>query len=137
MRVASHGDPETSSVVALTSGDGSRTIIILAGHFDIVSTAHYGVLASLACNPESLTGALMEELESRARIVSKDKTLADLKSGFVPGRGLLDMKSGLAAGIAAMECFAGLETPVGDILFIVTPDEENGSPGICRARVSA
>jgi arginine utilization protein RocB len=130
MLVASHGDPETSSVVALVRGHGSRTII-LAGHFDTVSIANYGVLASLACDPEPLTGALIEELESRARTVSEDKTLADLKSGnFVPGRGLLDMKSGLAAGIAAMECFAGLETPVGNILFVATPDEENGSRGI-------
>ncbi|MBW6425208.1 M20/M25/M40 family metallo-hydrolase [Rhizobium sp. XQZ8] len=130
MLVASHGNPETSSVVALVRGTGSRTII-LAGHFDTVSISNYGVLASLACDPEPLTGALIEELESRARSVSEDKTLADLKSGnFVPGRGLLDMKSGLAAGIAAMESFAGLETPAGNILFVATPDEENGSRGI-------
>jgi arginine utilization protein RocB len=118
MLVARHGSQETSSVVALVRGTGSRTII-LAGHSDTVSIANYGALASLVCDSEPLTGALIEELESRARTVLEDKTLTDLNSSnFVPGRGLLDMKSGLAAGIAAMESFAGLETPMGNILFV-------------------
>lgn len=128
--VSSHGDPTVSNVVALVRGTGRRTIV-LAGHFDTVSISNYGSLSSLACDPDPLCAALIEELSGRPRSASEEKTLADLRSGnFVPGRGLLDMKSGLAAGIAAMERFAALEAPEGNILFVATPDEENGSRGM-------
>ncbi|PWE56255.1 peptidase M20 [Metarhizobium album] len=128
--VPSHGDPTVSNVVALVRGTGRRTIV-LAGHFDTVSISNYGSLSSLACDPDPLCAALIEELSGRPRSASEEKTLADLRSGnFVPGRGLLDMKSGLAAGIAAMERFAALEAPEGNILFVATPDEENGSRGM-------
>lgn len=128
--VPSHGDPTVSNVVALVRGTGRRTIV-LAGHFDTVSMSNYGSLSSLACDPDPLCAALIEELSGRSRSPSEEKTLADLRSGnFVPGRGLLDMKSGLAAGIAAMERFAALEAPAGNILFVATPDEENGSRGM-------
>lgn len=128
--IDSHGEPMTQNVVALVRGRGRRTVV-LAGHFDTVSVANYGTLAPLACEPETLTEALVKELKSRSLNGAEEKALADFESGaFLAGRGLLDMKSGLAAGIAAMERFAGLDAPEGNILFVATPDEENRSRGM-------
>ena len=132
--VDSHGEPLTRSVVALVRGTGRKTVV-LAGHFDTVSIANYGTLAPLACDPEPLTRALLEELRGRPRNGAEEKALRDFESGaFIAGRGLLDMKSGLAAGIAAMERFAGLDAPDGNILFVATPDEENRSRGMRSLR---
>ena len=132
--VDSHGEPLTRNVVALVRGTGRKTVV-LAGHFDTVSIANYGTLAPLACDPEPLTRALVEELRGRPRNGAEEKALRDFESGaFIAGRGLLDMKSGLAAGIAAMERFAGLDAPDGNILFVATPDEENRSRGMRSLR---
>ncbi|MGQ3209679.1 MAG: M20/M25/M40 family metallo-hydrolase [Shinella sp.] len=132
--VDSHGEPMTQNVVALVRGSGRRTVV-LAGHFDTVSIANYGTLAPLACDPEPLTEALLKELRSRPLNGAEAKALKDFESGdFIAGRGLLDMKSGLAAGIAALERFAGLEAPEGNILFVATPDEENRSRGMRSLR---
>ncbi|MCJ8052268.1 M20/M25/M40 family metallo-hydrolase [Shinella curvata] len=132
--VDSHGEPMTQNVVALVRGRGRRAVV-LAGHFDTVSIANYGTLAPLACDPEPLTNALLQELRSRPLNGAETKALKDFESGdFIAGRGLLDMKSGLAAGIAALERFAGLEAPEGNILFVATPDEENRSRGMRSLR---
>ena len=130
----SHGEPPAQNLVALARGRGRRTVV-LAGHFDTVSIANYGALAPLACDPEPLTRALVEELRARPRNGAEEKALKDFESGdFIAGRGLLDMKSGLAAGIAALERFAGLEAPEGNLLFVATPDEENRSRGMRSLR---
>ncbi|WP_242223638.1 M20/M25/M40 family metallo-hydrolase [Shinella zoogloeoides] len=132
--IDSHGEPLTRNVVGLVRGSGRRTVV-LAGHFDTVSVANYGTLAPLACEPEPLTEALLDELRSRPLNGAEAKALKDFESGdFIAGRGLLDMKSGLAAGIAALERFAGLEAPEGNILFVATPDEENRSRGMRSLR---
>lgn len=134
MAVNSHGDPARQNVLALVRGKGRRCLV-LAGHFDTVSIANYGSLASLAIEPEALTEALIAELSDKARTPAEDKALADLLSGdFLAGRGLLDMKSGLAAGIAALEHFAELDEPPGNLLFVATPDEENRSRGMRSLR---
>lgn len=124
----------TRNVVALARGKGRRTVV-LAGHFDTVSIANYGTLASLACEPERLTEALLAELRGRALNSAETKALQDLESGdFIAGRGLLDMKSGLAAGIAVLERFSGMEALEGNILLVATPDEENRSRGMRSLR---
>ncbi len=130
----SHGDPARQNVLALVRGKGRRCLV-MAGHFDTVSIANYGSLASLACEPEELTKALIDELAAKHRAPAEDKALDDLMSGnFLAGRGLLDMKSGLAAGIAALERFAELDEPPGNLLFVATPDEENRSRGMRSLR---
>ncbi|MCV9960923.1 M20/M25/M40 family metallo-hydrolase [Pararhizobium sp. BT-229] len=130
----SHGDPARQNVLALVRGKGRRCLV-LAGHFDTVSIANYSSLVSLACEPETLTEALIEELANKVRNPAEDKALVDLLSGdFLAGRGLLDMKSGLAAGIAALERFAELDEPPGSLLFVATPDEENRSRGMRSLR---
>lgn len=130
----SHGDPARQNVLALVRGKGRRCLVV-AGHFDTVSIANYGSLVSLACEPEALTEALIEELSNKARNPAEDKALTDLLGGdFLAGRGLLDMKSGLAAGIAALERFAELDEPPGNLLFVATPDEENRPRGMRSLR---
>jgi len=130
----SHGTPARQNVLALARGKGRRCIV-LAGHFDTVSIANYGTLAPLACNPQPLTQALIRELSGKDCNSVEASALADLTSGdFLAGRGLLDMKSGVAAGIAALERFAGLDEPVGNILLAATPDEENRSRGMRSLR---
>ncbi len=134
LAIDSHGTPARQNVLALARGKGRRCIV-LAGHFDTVSIANYGTLAPLACDPEPLTEALIRELSARDCNSVEKSALADLKSGaFFAGRGLLDMKSGVAAGIAALERFAGLEEPIGNILLAATPDEENRSRGMRSLR---
>ncbi|MDQ0320789.1 arginine utilization protein RocB [Pararhizobium capsulatum DSM 1112] len=130
----SHGDSARQNVVALVRGTG-RNCLVLAGHFDTVSIANYTTLTSLACEPEALTQALIEELSSKERNAVEEKALADLLTGdFLAGRGLLDMKSGLAAGIVALERYADLKERPGNILFVATPDEENRSRGMRSLR---
>lgn len=99
--IASHGEPLTRNVVALVRGTGKRTLV-MAGHFDTVSTDNYHELKALACDSLALKDALIESLLARDdRSEQEERALQDLASGdFLPGRGLLDMKSGLAVAIA-------------------------------------
>jgi arginine utilization protein RocB len=132
--VASHGDPLTRSVVALVRGTGRRTMV-LAGHFDTVSTDNYHDLKSLACDSRTLKDALIADLSGRKRSAQEDRALADLSSGdFLPGRGMLDMKSGVAAAIACLEDFAARPDRTGNLMLVVTPDEERESRGMRSMR---
>ncbi|MEO7965959.1 MAG: M20/M25/M40 family metallo-hydrolase, partial [Gemmatimonadaceae bacterium] len=122
------------NVIAMVKGQGARTAV-LAGHYDVVSTANYGVLEPWACDPEQLLPRLIDNLRSQGRSESDALALRDLESGdFLPGRGALDMKSGLAAGIAVLRQFSEEgETRDGNLLFIATPDEEDRSTGMRAA----
>ena len=119
-----------SNVVALVRGSGSRAVV-LAGHFDVVSTANYGMLEPWACAPLALLPRLIADLRQRTGSGADARALADLESGdFLPGRGALDMKSGLAAGIAVLQRFAAGESRQGRLIFVATPDEEDRSVGM-------
>lgn len=132
--VASHGDPLTHNVVALVRGKG-RDTVVLAGHFDTVATDNYHELKSLSCDSLNLKDALIKDLGKRARSAQEERALEDLLSGdFLPGRGLLDMKSGIAAGIACLERFAADPDRSGNLVLIVTPDEERESRGMRSMR---
>lgn len=129
--VDSHGEPLTRNVVALVRGTGKRTLI-LAGHFDTVSTDNYHDLKSLACDSLALKDALIQSLSARSdRSEQEERALHDLLGGeFLPGRGLLDMKSGIAAAIACLEQFAADPDRQGNLMFVATPDEERESRGM-------
>jgi arginine utilization protein RocB len=132
--IESHGDPLTRSVVALVRGSGRRTIA-LAGHFDTVSTDNYHELKPLACDSLALKEALIADLSGKDRSEQEERALQDLLSGdFLPGRGMLDMKSGDAAAIACLEHFARLDDRKGNLLLILTPDEERESRGMRSLR---
>ena len=132
--IESHGDPLTRNVVALVRGTGRKTIA-LAGHFDTVSTDNYHELKPLACDSLKLKEALIADLSCRIRSEQEERALQDLLSGdFLPGRGMLDMKSGDAAGIACLEHFANRPDRKGNLLLIITPDEERESCGMRSLR---
>jgi len=115
-----------SNVYVLKKGTSSRCIV-LAGHFDTVTTSDYGDLEGLALNAVVLREATIAKLE---RTGESPLALADLKSGeFLPGRGLLDMKAGIAAGLAALEYYEGACS----LLLVATPDEEDRSAGMRAA----
>ncbi len=129
---------ERENVFALVRGTGRRTVI-LCGHYDTVSLAPYGPLEPLACDPEALLPALLEDLRRHGSSAADGRALADLESGdFLPGRAALDMKSGLAAGIAVLERFAALPAAdrPGNLLFLATPDEEVTSHGMRSAALA-
>lgn len=129
--VPSHGDPLTSSVVALVRGTGKQTVM-LVGHFDTAAIDNYHEMQHLACDTLALKDALIESLSARPdRSEQEKRALADLLTGdFLPGRGLLDMKSGLAIAIACLEQFAADPERKGNLLLVATPDEERESRGI-------
>jgi arginine utilization protein RocB len=124
-RSAIPGDAlERSNVFALKKAQ-SKSLIVLAGHFDTVPFEDYGALPALA--PLELRDALIKDLQ---RSQASPLALKDLESGnFLPGRGLLDMKAGIAAAIAAMESYEGGAT----LLLVATPDEEDRSAGMRAA----
>lgn len=137
--VDSHGDPLTRSVVAVVRGTGlaaGRRTLAMAGHFDTVAVDNYHDLAELACECEELKHALVADLSSgRALSEQEDRALADLLSGdFIPGRGMLDMKSGVAVGVALLERFAEKADRNGNLMLIITPDEERESRGMRSLR---
>lgn len=132
--VDSHGSPLTRSVVAIVRGRGDRALA-LAGHFDTVSTENYHDLRDLSCDSLALRKALIADLSGRARSAQEDRALEDLQSGdFLPGRGMLDMKSGVAAGIACLERFAATPDRQGNLVLLLTPDEERESRGMRSLR---
>ncbi|XUY25634.1 M20/M25/M40 family metallo-hydrolase [Agrobacterium sp. rho-8.1] len=132
--IDSHGDPLTRNVVALVRGTGRRTIA-LAGHFDTVSTENYHDLKDLAQDSLPLKDALIADLSGRTRSEQEERALKDLLGGdFLPGRGMLDMKSGDAAAIACLEHFASRADRNGNLMLILTPDEERESRGMRSLR---
>ncbi|MDH4442427.1 MAG: M20/M25/M40 family metallo-hydrolase [Rhizobium sp.] len=135
--VDSHGDPLTRNVVALVRGRGPRTLV-LAGHFDTVSTDNYHALQPLACDSPALAQALIDTLSAQVtRTEQEERALSDLIRGdFLPGRGLLDMKSGLAVAIACLERFSTDPDREGNLLFVTTPDEERESRGMRSLRTA-
>jgi len=121
-------------------------VIILTGHYDVVSTENYGPLEPWAFDPDALAPRLVAALEAEAAArearggvtgETERMALADLESGdFLPGRGLLDMKSGIASGLALLEERASAamradETQLpGALVFLAVPDEEGSSHGM-------
>lgn len=132
---ARHGHPAWN-LYALVRGQQAATVL-LAGHYDTVSTDDYGPWQPLSHDAEALTRQVRQTLQDSARQNlnwSESERLAhqDLQSGdYLMGRGLLDMKGGLAAGLAVLERYAALpfaERP-GHLLLVATPDEEGRSSG--------
>lgn len=123
-----------SNLFALVRGEG-EACVVLTGHYDVVHTAMYGPLESLAFDPPALRDRLLADL---SELTGRDNPLfklkQDLESGeFLPGRGLLDMKSGLAAGIVALARFAAAKGRRGNLLFLAVADEEGSSHGMKAA----
>lgn len=119
-------------------GRGGPAMLAL-GHFDTVGVEEYAAFGApeIAFQPR----ALMERwLRIRDVPGRPAEFLADLEEErrhpgtWLAGRGALDMKSGIAAGIAALGMLAEAATPpAGDVLLVLTPDEEHESAGMLAA----
>ncbi|GAA5512895.1 protein RocB [Deinococcus carri] len=126
------GGPE--NLLALVRGEGPETVI-LSGHYDTVSVDPYGSLAPLAHQPEALRAALLEELQPLSPDAGERLAWDDLAGGdFLPGRGVLDMKGGIAAGLSVLEHWLEAPGRRGNLLVVLSPDEEDRSRGARAAR---
>ena len=123
------GDPYGRSLCwGLVRGGGEKTVLLMH-HYDVVGVEDFKAMKNLAFDPKALEKALSEmagELPEEAA--------ADLASGkYMFGRGAADMKAGGAVQLALLDRFSREKEPVGNILLIATPDEENLSAGMRSA----
>jgi len=128
-------DRERYSVLALArgAGGGARTVL-LTGHLDTVPTDNYGALEPLARDPLALAARLPAVWAGAPAGSAAASALADLATGeWLLGRGALDMKSGVAVGLALLERFLADPAAPGNLLLLITPDEEDGSRGMISA----
>lgn len=122
-------DVERYNVLALLRAPKpTQETVILMGHFDTVGVDDYGKWKPFACSPDRLMDEWRENPIPKA-------VKRDLESGeWLNGRGSLDMKSGIASHIYLMKYFAKhREKLKGNVLLVVTCDEENNSTGILSA----
>ena len=130
-------DGDLRHVVAMLIRGGGSGTVVLTGHYDTVTIADYGALASVATQPDALLEALSQKLSTARPGSIEALARDDFKTGnYLPGRGLLDMKGGLAAGLAAIASLrSNPEFRLGNLLFLAVPDEENASAGARAAAV--
>ena len=103
-------DPERPNLVARLRGRGEAPPLLLYGHVDVVPTA--------------------------GQDWSADPFAAEVRDGFVWGRGSIDMKGGVAMLVSAfLRAAAAPEPPPGDLVLCVVADEEAG--GVYGARFLA
>jgi len=106
--------------------------VILLGHLDVAGIQDYGADVD-PFDPQALHDTLLEQYEKNPD--TEDECLLDAGSGqWMFGRGSFDMKSGVAAQIAVMGALAeSRDTLSGNVLMVVTPDEEVESAGTMDA----
>ena len=112
--------------------DAKIPTVILLGHLDVAGVQDYGADVD-PFDPQALHAALLEQYAKNPD--TEDECLLDAGSGqWMFGRGSFDMKSGVAAQIAVMGALAkSRETLPGNVLMVVTPDEEVESAGTMHA----
>lgn len=123
-------DRERYNILALLRGEKvtSETVILL-GHMDTVGVEDYGKLKRFAFSPDRLK---QEWLNSPSVPESVKKDI--LSGNWLNGRGVLDMKSGIASHIALLKYYAShLDQLHGNLLLLITCDEENNHTGIFTA----
>ena len=120
--------PRSNLIALVKSGTGKTDTVIMMGHIDTVGVEEFGELRDLAYSPERLEKVLRTEGLS-------EEVQQDLTSGeWMFGRGSVDMKSGVAAQMAVFTRFAANPRELeGNLLLLVTPDEEDMSHGILSA----
>ena len=128
-------------VWARVRGRTPRTLVLL-GHCDTVGHDEYAALgapagAAIALDPAALREWLTSQGAAREVSPTVEADIAEEwrhPGTWMFGRGALDMKSGLAAGVAALAALAERAgTLAGNVMLIVTPDEENLSEGMKAA----
>ncbi|SHE64047.1 Arginine utilization protein RocB [Seinonella peptonophila] len=124
-------DRERYNVLALVKGrnpDNKGTILLLA-HMDTVGVEDYGKWKRFAFSPDQLRSQWLESSAIPENV--KDDILKD---DWLGGRGILDMKCGIAVQIALINYFSAHRDQLdGNIMLVVTCDEENDHRGILSA----
>ncbi|QYR19182.1 M20/M25/M40 family metallo-hydrolase [Paenibacillus sp. sptzw28] len=121
---------ERYNVMAFVKGtkEASGRTVILMGHIDTVGIDDYNQLESVACEPDQLREAMLQEElpeEIRKHVESED---------WLFGRGALDMKSGIAGHFYLLKHYAEHpEELTGNLVFLAECDEEDRSHGILSA----
>lgn len=124
-------DRERYNVLALVKGsqpEKKETILLLA-HMDTVGVEDYGKWKRFAFSPDQLHEKWLEHPAVPTAVKE------DIASGdWLGGRGVLDMKCGIAVQIALLQYFtAHLDLLPGNLLLVITCDEENNHRGILSA----
>ncbi|MDQ0339788.1 arginine utilization protein RocB [Caldalkalibacillus uzonensis] len=125
-----HDYQERYNVIAYVRGSAvqSSETVILMGHFDTVGMDDYGAWQGQATDPDQLKHIIREYQlppEVQAHAHSED---------WLFGRGSVDMKSGVASHLYVLKHFAQHpEELQGNILVVLTSDEEDSSHGIRSA----
>lgn len=122
-------DRERYNILALVKGASvtSETVILL-GHMDTVGVEDYGKWKRFAFSPDELK-------EEWLKHPIPESIKEEIRSGnWLNGRGVLDMKSGVASHIALLRYFSEHRDELnGNLLLIITCDEENNHAGILTA----
>lgn len=122
-------DRERYNILALVKGtsDMEETVILL-GHMDTVGVEDYGKWKRFAFSPDELK----EEWLKHPIPEHIKKEISS--NNWLNGRGVLDMKSGVASHIALLRYFSEhREELKGNLLLLITCDEENNHAGILTA----
>ncbi|SDJ01355.1 M20/M25/M40 family metallo-hydrolase [Natribacillus halophilus] len=102
----------------------TKETVLYHAHYDTVGIEDYGTLKSHALNPEAL-------LDYFSHAADDTDTQKDAKSGdWLFGRGSTDMKSGIAVHLVNLLYYAENERPEGNILLMITADEESEHVGM-------
>jgi len=106
--------------------------VILLGHLDVAGVQDYSADVD-PFDPQALHDVPLEQYEKNPD--TEDERLLDAGSRqWMFGRGSFDMKSGVAAQIAVMGALTrSRDTLPGNVIMIVTPDEEVESAGTMAA----
>ncbi|AXF56174.1 M20/M25/M40 family metallo-hydrolase [Salicibibacter kimchii] len=121
---------ERRNVFAFLPGTANAEVTILYhAHFDTVGIEDYGALSGQAFDPKALLAFFTDYTKNTE--IREDAASGD----WLFGRGATDMKSGIAVHLVNMFRYAERERPSGNILLLITADEESEHAGM-KAAVS-
>ncbi|QQK77537.1 M20/M25/M40 family metallo-hydrolase [Salicibibacter cibarius] len=119
---------ERRNVFAFLPGTAhAKDTIIYHAHYDTVGIEDYGSLSAQAFDPKALLAYFSEE-------TNNTEIREDAASGeWLFGRGATDMKSGIAVHLVNLLRYAEDERPYGNILLLISADEESEHAGMTAA----
>ncbi|QDI91345.1 M20/M25/M40 family metallo-hydrolase [Salicibibacter halophilus] len=111
----------------LPGTSNEKETILYHAHYDTVGIEDYGTLNAQAFDPEALLAHFASDMQNEE--IREDAASGD----WLFGRGTADMKSGIAVHLVNLLRYAEHERPAGNILFLITADEESEHAGMTAA----
>ncbi|QQK81350.1 M20/M25/M40 family metallo-hydrolase [Salicibibacter cibi] len=105
----------------------AKETILFHAHYDTVGIEDYGTLSAHAFDPEALLAYFSDDVTNTE--IREDAATGD----WLFARGSADMKSGIAVHLVNLLRFAEHERPTGNILLLITADEESEHAGMKAA----